>query len=132
MTWNLFNGFRTSAQVQQRQIAVERAEIELTQLQQSVRLEVQTALRNLETAQQRILSQEKNVVNAELNYSYASTRLHEGVATPLEERDASDQLDQSRLNYLQAVHDYLVARSAFETAMGVPLGQQTDLKLTSR
>ena len=132
MTWNLFNGFRTSAQVQQRQIAVERAKIELTQLQQSVRLEVETALRNLETAQQRIRSQQKNVVNAELNYTYASTRLHEGVATPLEERDASDQLDQSRLNYLQAVHDYLVARSAFETAMGVPLGQQTDLKLTSR
>ena len=132
MTWNLFNGFRTSAQVQQRQIAVERAKIELTQLQQSVRLEVETALRNLETAQQRIRSQQKNVVNAELNYTYASTRLHEGVATPLEERDASDQLDQSRLNYLQAVHDYLVARSAFETAMGMPLGQQTDLKLTSR
>ncbi len=132
MTWNLFNGFRTSAQVQQRQIAVERAEIELTQLQQSMRLEIETALRNLETAQQRILSQQKNVANAELNYSYASTRLREGVATPLEERDASDQLDQSRLNYLQAVHDFLVARSAFETAMGVPLGQQTDLKLTSR
>ncbi len=132
MTWNLFNGFRTSAQVQQRQIAVERAEIELTQLQQAMRLEIETALRDLETAQQRILSQQKNVANAELNYTYASTRLREGVATALEERDASDQLDQSRLNYLQAVYDYLVARSAFETAMGVPLGQQTDLKLTSR
>ena len=131
LTWNLFNGFRTSAQVQQRQIAVERAELELTQLRQSVRLEVETALRDLQTAQQRILSQEKNVANAELNYTYASTRLDEGVATPLEERDASDQLDQSRLNYLQAVYDYLVARSAFETAAGVPLGQQTDIKLTS-
>ena len=132
LRWNLFNGFRTKAQVQQRQIAVERAELELTQLQQSVRLEVETALRDLQTAQQRILSQEQNVANAELNYTYASTRLKEGVATPLEERDASDQLDQSRLNYLQAVYDYLVARSAFETAVGVPLGQQTDIKLTSR
>lgn len=132
LTWNLFDGFRTTAQVQQRQIAVARAEIELTQLRQSVRLEVETSLRNLETARQRIESQERNVTNAELNYTYASTRLREGVATPLEERDASGQLDQSRLNYLQAVHDYLVARSAFETAVGVPLGQQTDMKLTSR
>ena len=132
LRWNLFNGFRTKAQVQQRQIAVERAEIELTRLQQSMRLEIEMALRDLETAQQRILSQQQNVTNAELNYSYASTRLREGVATSLEERDASDQLDQSRLNYLQAVYDYLTARSAFETAMGVPLGQQTDLKLTSR
>ena len=132
LTWNLFNGFQTTALVQQRQIEIDRAEIELTQLQQSVRLEVETALRDLETARQRIQSQEQNVANAELNYTYASTRLDEGVATPLEERDASDQLDQSRINYLQAVYDYLVARSAFETAVGVPLGQQTDIKLTSK
>jgi outer membrane protein TolC len=131
LTWNLFNGFQTSARVQQRQVAVERAELAATQLEQSVRLEVETALRNLETARQRIVNQEQNVANAELNYTYASTRLAEGVATPLEERDASDQLDQSRINYLQAIHDYLVARSAFETAVGVPLGQQSDIKLTS-
>ena len=132
LTWNLFNGFQTTALVQQRQIEIDRAELELTQLQQSVRLEVETALRNLETARQQIASQERNVANAELNYTYASTRLDEGVATPLEERDASDQLDQSRINYFQAVYDYLVARSAFETAMGIPLGQQTDIKLTSK
>ncbi|MFQ5568353.1 MAG: TolC family protein [Rhodothermales bacterium] len=131
LTWNLFNGFRTSARLQQRQVAIERAELEHTQLQQSVLLEVEAALRNLETARQRIASQEQNVARAALSYEYASTRLREGVATPLEERDASDQLDQSRLNYLQAVFDYLVARSAFETAAGVPLNQQTDLKLTS-
>ncbi len=132
LTWNLFNGFQTAALVQQRQIAVERAELGLTQLQQTVRLEVETALRNLETARQRTGSQQQNVANAELNYTYASTRLAEGVATPLEERDASDLLDQSRINYFQAVYDYLVARSAFETAVGVPLGQQTDIKLTSK
>ncbi len=131
LTWNLFNGFQTTARVQQRQIAVERAQLEYTQLLQAVRLEVETALRNLETAQQRILSQERNVERAALNYQYASARLREGMATPLEERDASDQLDQSRLNYLQAVYDYLVARSAFEAAVGVPLNQQSDLKLTS-
>ncbi len=130
LTWNLFNGFQTTARVQQRQIAVERARNDYTQLQQAVRLEVETALRDLETAQQRILSQQRNVERAELNYTYASARLREGVATPLEERDASDQLDQSRLNYLQAVYDYLVARSAFETAVGVPLQEQTDFKLT--
>jgi len=132
LTWNLFNGFRTAARVQQRQIAIERAELELTQLQQAVQLEVETALRNLETARQRIVSQEQNVARAELNYEYASIRLSEGVATQLEERNASEQLDQSRLNYLQAAYDYHVARSAFETAIGVPLNQQSDLNLTSK
>lgn len=130
LTWNIFNGFQTSAQLQQRQIAVERAEVQFDQTYQQVRLEVQNALRDLEAAQRRILAQEQNVQRAELNYEYAQARLGEGVATPLEERNASDQLDQSRLNYLQAVHDYLVAQSAFETAIGMPL-QSGTINLTT-
>ena len=54
------------------------------------------------------------------------------VATPLEEREASEQLDQSRINYLLAVHDYLVARSAFETAVGLPMEADAAVRLTSR
>ena len=65
-----------------------------------------------------MISQERNVERAELNYSFARTRLDEGVAAPLEVREASDQLDQTQLNYLQAVHDFLVARTAYEAATG--------------
>lgn len=131
VTWNIFNGFQTSAQVQQRQIAIEKAEVDYEQSLQAVRLEVERALRDLRTAQQRISSQEQNVDRAELNYTYAQARLREGVATPLEEREASEQLDLSRLNYLQAVYDYLVARSAFETAVGIPAADPRDFQLTS-
>ena len=120
LTWSIFNGFQTRALVQQRQIAVSRSEIQYEQAYQQVWVEVQNALRSLGTARQRILAQEKNVQRAELNYEYVRARLAEGVASPLEERNASEQLDQTRLNHLQAVHDYLVAESAFETSVGVP------------
>lgn len=131
LTWNLFNGFQTSARVQQRTIAMQRAELELAQLQNAVAMEVEQAMRNLETAAERIHSQDRNVERAELNYEYASTRVREGVSSQLELREASDQLDQSRLGYIQAVHDYLVARSAFETAIGIPLTASENLNLTS-
>ncbi len=131
LTWTLFDGFATSALIQQRRIDISRAKLQTLSLRESVRLEVARAKRDLAGARQQIAAQEKNVANAELSYTYASARLAEGVATPLEERDASDQLDQSRLNLLQAVFDFLVARSAFETAVGIPLGQQSDIQLTS-
>jgi outer membrane protein TolC len=54
-----------------------------------------------------------------LNYEYALTRLREGVGTPLEERQASALLDQSRLNYLSAVYDYLIAVNKYEKAIGI-------------
>jgi outer membrane protein TolC len=90
---------------------------------------VALSLRNLEAARQQILSQERNVDRAELNYTFAQKRLQEGVSSPLEERDASEQLDQSKLNYLQAVYDFLRAQSAFETAVGMPLARPGDFHL---
>lgn len=132
LSWDIFNGFQTSARLQQRQVAVAQARLDEERLVQAVQLEVETALRNLRAAQRRIVSQEQNVTRAELNYEYAQARLGEGVASPLEEREASEQLDQSRLNYLLAVHDYLVARSAFETAVGLPMRADEELRLTAR
>lgn len=131
LSWTIFNGFQTSAQAQQRQIAIDQAENDAEQLLQTVTLEVERAIKNLEAARQRISAQEQNIQRAELNYQYARARLAEGVATQLEEREASEQLDQSRLNYLQAVYDYLVAESAFETAVGEPLPPRGTFRLTS-
>jgi outer membrane protein TolC len=118
LSWTLFDGAQRRQRVQQQRIQTDRARIAREQIEQAVRLEVETALRDLRTAQLRILSQEKNVERAELNYEYASARLREGVASPLDEREASELLDQSRLSYLQAVFDYNVALSQLETATG--------------
>lgn len=120
LSWNLFDGFGTSQRIQQRKIAMNKAEMGYEYLGHSIRIEVERALRDVRAAQKRMTSQEQNVERADLNFSYAEARLREGVASPIEVREASSQLDQSRLNYLQAVHDYLVSRSAYDTAIGSP------------
>lgn len=120
LSWNIFNGNQTRAQLQQNSIAIRRAEVQREQLEQGIVLEVEQAVRDLRTAAQRIRSQERNVETAELNYTFAQRRLEEGMARPIEEREASQQLDQSRLNYLQALYDYATALSALGTAIGEP------------
>ncbi|MBT8401587.1 MAG: TolC family protein [Rhodothermia bacterium] len=133
LSWTIFDGFQRHQRVQQRVIATERAQIAQEQLLNSIRLEVEQALRDVRTAQLRIASQEKNVERAELNYEYASARLREGVASPLDEREASELLDQSRLGYLQAVFDYNTALSRLETATGtVSLTEAAQSQLTMR
>jgi outer membrane protein TolC len=125
LRWTLFNGFRRHQQAQQTRIALEKARISRDFLEQSIATEVVRALRDVQAARRRMISQEQNVQRAALNYDHAEARLKEGVATPIEVREASSQLDQSRLNYLQAIHDYLVARSAYETAIGTPVSAAT-------
>jgi outer membrane protein TolC len=133
MSWNVFNGFATTARMEQQDVAISRARLQRDQLRQSIELEVSSAVRRLETARRRIQSQRQTVQNAETNYQFTERRLAEGVSSPLELREASDQLDRSRLNYLQAVYDYLVARSDLETAVGMPLTPATeDYQMTAR
>jgi len=117
-SWRLFTGFQTTQQVQQRSIAIQQAEIDYEQLKEAVYLEVTAAVNNLRAAYDRIRSQERNIEQAELNHEFAVRRLQEGVGTALEERQASMLLDQSRLSYLSAVYDYLVAVSEYKKAVG--------------
>lgn len=121
LNWQLYDGNRTSAQIQQRRIAIEQARLTVARAEQGVRLQVQQALVTVQGAQQRVLTQQQNVARAEESYRIASTRLEQGVTSALEVRDASNQLDAARLAYAQAIHDLLVARAALATAVGAPL-----------
>ena len=132
LRWNIFDGFQTKNRIQQADIDIRRAELQYEQLTQSVYLEVEQALRDLDTAQESIRSQEQNIQRAELNYQFASTRLDEGVSSPLEERQASELLDQSQLNYLQAIHDLLRAQSNYEAAIGLCTETDDTLQVTQQ
>ncbi len=132
LTWNLFDGFQRAAQVEQREVAVRQAEIAYQRLRQQVQLQVQSALRSLEAARERIQAQTRNVERAETNYRFTNQRVEAGVSTQLELREASEQLDTARLNYLQAVYDFKAARAAFETAIGRPLAGPDAIEFTGR
>ncbi len=118
LNWTLFDGFQTRYRTQQNQIAIDQAEIQLEQVRNGARLEVAAALRNLESARRRLTSQRRTVETAETAFTFASARLAEGVASQVDVRVASQNLDLARLNYLQAVYDALVARSNYERATG--------------
>lgn len=118
MNWTIFNGFQTRSRVQQNQIEKRQAEIDREQLRNAIYLEIDQAVRNLENSYRRIMSQQRNIDQAELNYEIASQRLREGLGTALEERQASSLLDQSKLNYLAAIYDFKVAMSTYRTAVG--------------
>ena len=118
LNWNLFDGFQTRRRVQQNQIAVQQAEIQLEQATEAAKLEVAASLRQLASAERRLAAQAQTVATAETAYAFAQERLDVGTADLVDVRLASQNLDTSRLNFLQAVHDALVARSAYERATG--------------
>ena len=127
LEWKIFDGFETWNRLKRDRLATERARVDLEEARTAVTVEVQQTIRELETARQQIATQERNRERAELNYEHAQVRVREGVSNQFELRQASEQLDESRFNYLQAVHDFLVARIAYLVAIGTPpiLGSKT-------
>ncbi|MEX1211857.1 MAG: TolC family protein [Balneolaceae bacterium] len=121
LQWSLFDGFQRHSRMQQRSIEIKQAQIDREQLRNGIQLEVDQVRREIETAWQRIRSQERNLERANLNYEQARRRLTEGVGTALEERQASSLLDQSRLAWLSAAHDLLVAKSRYDRITGQPV-----------
>ena len=126
LNWTLFDGFQTRYRAQQNQIAIDQAEIQLEQVRNAAALEVATAIRQLQSAQSRLGSQSQTVQTARTAFEFASARLEEGVASQVDVRVATQNLDLARLNYLQAVYDALVARSDYERATGTILPAALD------
>ena len=121
LNWTIFDGYRTSAQLQQRDVAIQKAELGVETLERAVALDVQRSLLTIASARERLAATEQNVGRAEENYRIVERRLFEGVATQLELRDASEQLDQARLNFLQSLFDVRTARSGLDAVTGLPL-----------
>ena len=134
LSWTLFDGFQTRRRAQQNQISIDQAEIALEQARNAATQEVASAARALRSAERRLAVQAQTVETARTAYRFASARLTEGVATQVDVRVASQNLDVARLNYLQTVFDALVARSAYERATGdiTPGGLPGDVTTASR
>ena len=126
LTWNIFNGFDSSSRLAQAELGEKRARIDLEERLANVRAEVERERGDLDVAQEQLKTQKDNVGRAELNYEETRFRVQEGVTGQADLRDASQQLDESRLNLLQALHDYRVASVDFRIAMGLlPLELET-------
>lgn len=115
----LFNGLATHAKVAQAKTAVRELEFNQKGLTDQIRLEVRQAVLHLEEARQSLMSQEKNVDQAQESSRIAELNFEEGLVTVLDVQQAHAALAQAKTNYSQALYDYVVAQAELNKAMGV-------------
>jgi len=115
----LFNGFATAAQVGQSQALLRELELTHKGLAEAVKLEVQQAILNLGQARESLLSQEKNVEQAQESVRIAELNYAQGLATSLDVSSVQVALTQAKTNYSQALFDYVLSLAQLQRAMGV-------------
>lgn len=118
MTLPIFNGFSTSAQVAQSKAMIRELEHTEKGLSEMVKFEVSQAVLNLRQAKESLLSQEKNVEQAEESVRIAELNFSEGLATTLDVSSTQVALSQAKTNYSQALYDYVISLAQLEKAVG--------------
>jgi len=118
MSVNLFQGFRTNREVQQKKIEYNKTKTQISTLKDAVVRNVRTKLNELKRVQRQIESMDKNVKVAERAYQISEDRYKTGEGIQLEVKNADIALKQARVNYTNAVYDYSIAKAELYDLIG--------------
>lgn len=119
LTVPIFNGFASWTQVAQSKSAIRELELTRKGVEENIRFEVRQAVLNLKEAKESLISQQKNVEQAQESLRIAELNFSEGLATTLDVSSAQAALSQAKTNYSQALYDYVVSLAQLDKAMGV-------------
>jgi outer membrane protein TolC len=114
----IFDGFRTRGAIDLAQANLKTAELQETQLRESLSLQLAGALADYHAAQTQIRARRETVAMAQRALELADVRFASGMSTQLEVSDAALLLDQARVNEVQALYDYVRALATLERLSG--------------
>ncbi|MBP3426338.1 MAG: TolC family protein [Rikenellaceae bacterium] len=114
----IFAGFANTSKVKSINNSIRQLEMQRDYLQEGMYVQVRSALNTLVTARETMLANEKTVAQAQKAFEISQTRYTAGAGTILEVNSAELQLTQSRLNYSQAIYDYLSAKAEYDKIIG--------------
>ena len=115
---NLFNGEKTKNKVQQSEISLKQTGEQLSQLKDFITAQVKAKIYELNRVRSSLDAQERNVNLAEKAYDISVVRYKEGTGNQLEVQNADMELKQARINRLQTIYDYIIAKSSLDEILG--------------
>ena len=114
----LFSGGRNLNKAHEIRNTLHQLSLQRDYLAQSVTVQVESAFNNILTAKEKMTSNEITVRQAAKAYEIAQVRYNAGTGTILELNSSELSLTQARLNYSQAIYDFLAARADYEKIIG--------------
>ena len=118
VSWNIFDSGLTRGKVAQSRAEYDKARLDVDDSRRQIELDVRTAYSNFIEAREVLESQKTVLAEAEEALRLAEARLGAGSGTQLDVLSAQTALTQSRTTQAQALHDYSVARSRLQRAVG--------------
>jgi len=113
LTWDL-NLFSNTYKKQQSVIEVKKTEEQIRDVKEKLKTQTESVFLNIEEAKSRIVAQSKIVDEAERGLELATASFKSGALNQIDVIDAELAVSQVKLAYIQAIYDYLNARTDLE------------------
>lgn len=114
----IFDGLQKKGQIQQAKIRVDKLDLQKTEFERAVSLEVKNAKLQYSSAK-KTLNQRKRALET-INNIYDKTiiKFNEGVGSSVEVTQAENQLYEAQGNYINALYDLLISKTNLDIALG--------------
>jgi outer membrane protein TolC len=119
LEWGLFEGGKRVAELRISDSKIRSAVAQAETIADTIAFQVTESYRHLMTARRGIDLSRPAVAQAEENHRLVRARAKQGDATTAEITDAESTLTRAQQAYLNSIHDYLIALSRLEYAMGI-------------
>lgn len=106
----LFDGFTTFHKVQQAELQQQQIRLQEQELKELVQLQVRQAIVTLQQAEDKIKTQEENIVLAKQVLQVAERQYQDGLVSSMEVLDAQHTLSQSELLRTQAIFNHVMTK----------------------
>lgn len=116
MSWNLFRGGRDRAQMEQAALEKKRLEIQFTELENKIRLQVKEAYYDLLVARKAVLSTKERLNSREEVFHIVSKKYEQGMVPQIEHIKARNDYTIAAINNIIALFDYYTMEARLEHA----------------
>ncbi|WP_293672044.1 TolC family protein [uncultured Parabacteroides sp.] len=114
----IFSGGSKFYKIKQTRNTIEQLNLQREDTQRNLQLAIKQYVDNMNTCVKRFDASQKGVEQAERGYMIAQKRYDTGAGTLLEMNDSELALTQAKLNFNQAIYDYMVAKADLEKVLG--------------
>jgi outer membrane protein TolC len=121
LSWPVFDGFRTRANIDLARAQQRLAEVQLSQAREAVTIEVARARAELRRVRALFQAQQQNAVEAREAFQLASLRFERGLSTQLEVSDAQFALLTAQTNQVRTTFELYLAGAELARSLGRPV-----------
>jgi outer membrane protein TolC len=118
LTVPIFSGGSRYYKIKESNMTLEQLKLQREDVERGLNLVVRQSMDQMSTCIKKFSAAQRSVEQAEKGYLISQKRYDTGAGTLLELNDAELALTQSRLNYNQAIYEYVVAKSNLDKIAG--------------